>query len=158
MDYTGIVHSNGLYFLSGWEYDLIDGQIVDSESLATFTSFKLSNGQPYLEDGFVEMKDIYKKLEKCKVYPYGYVSAGEAPTIYIYRKPIPVSYKAPCFSKNNTHSTSSNYYYTILDITTKFILRSDGKTRLPYISRYYFNGNKLDSIEMLNPITMLKLF
>ena len=149
IDWQGNIHDNKSYFLSGWDRELKNDQIVDSGSLSTFTTM---NGPPTTEDIFIDLQHLYKQLYGCKVNPSGYVSAGEMPIIYIYNKPTPVIYKAPCFSKNDKSHVRVENGYSILDKVTRFILRDDGKTKIPYILRYYFHGNTLDSIQMIDPV------
>ena len=145
MDYTGKVYNSDSYFQSGWDVDLIDGQIVDTNTQSTF-EIKYDSPKSIMDE--FKLSEAYRRLDSCKVNPYGIVSAGEMPVIYIYKKPtkFPV-YKAPCFS------TSKKVEYSIIDITTYFIVDNLNRTRIPYNKIFYYGYKGLIKIEWIDPIS-----
>lgn len=51
--------------------------------------------------------------------------------------------------------TLKQTYFSVIDLQTKFILRDDGKTKIPYNERWYFGeDHSLVKIEKLDPVTL----
>ena len=93
----------------------------------------------------------YKRLDSLKVLPSGVQQGGELPNVYVYTKPATaVVYKR--IKK-----------FTVVDTTIRFLEKSDGKTRISYITKCYYSEidrdhRRIDSIEKLDPITHEHLF
>jgi hypothetical protein len=96
------------------------------------------------------MRVLYKRLDSLKVKPCGLLQGAELPDVYIYAKPQEVVI------------WKIVKRYTVIDPKIKFTTDKDGKTKISYITKYYYSQEKgglqkIDSIEKLDPITKKRL-
>jgi len=70
---------------------------------------------------------------------------------YMYPVPSVISYPGQFVS------TTPTFRYATLDMQTHFITDSTGKTRIPYVIKYYYDKQRLLFKDTLNPITLEKL-
>lgn len=83
-------------------------------------------------------KEEYKPSRNYEREGFGEAYYFPAPTGLHETVSLPVSHGAPAFS--------------IVSHQTKFITRDDGKTRIPYIERLYFDGaHRLMKVEKIDP-------
>lgn len=91
------------------------------------------------------LEQQYKRLDSIKIQPHLIMQGGELPNVYVYLLPkITVIHKVV-------------KRFTVIDPTIHFYITNDGKTKTPYITKYYYievdkNNRKIDSIEKLDPI------
>ena len=158
IDYKGNLYSDNAYFNSGWDIHLRVGDTIDSNSMAEFVESQESpssnEGKEFSTSN--EFLKEYKRLDSIKIKPYGHLSAGEMPTIYLYAKPkVVVIYKIPCFSKQSKTSHIVNGQslkeFSVLSLTTKFIVDSKGLTRIPYNEKVYYGYKHISKIEWVDP-------
>lgn len=69
---------------------------------------------------------------------------------YLFPKPTMVP-------KVSQYTSSKSYSYVVYDRQTRFLIKDNGQTRLPYISRIVFDNGIVISIEKLDPITYEKI-
>ncbi|MCW5908820.1 MAG: hypothetical protein KIS94_13235 [Chitinophagales bacterium] len=96
------------------------------------------------------MRVLYKRLDSLNVKPCGLLQGAELPDVYIYAKPQEVVV------------WKIIKRYTVVDPSIKFTTDKDGKTKVSYITKYYYSQEKggfqkIDSIEKLDPITKKRL-
>lgn len=97
------------------------------------------------------LESQYRRLDSIKIQPWGVMSGGELPNVYVYAKPS----RTIIFKKIKR--------FTVIDPTIRFFKKDDGKTRISYITKYYYSefdkGHQtIDSIEKLDPIYQKHLF
>lgn len=73
---------------------------------------------------------------------------------YLYPKPTEREHKGYFVNGN---ITGPQFRFVAYDHQTRFLLKEDGKTRIPYIQKITFDKGRILFIEKLNPITKEKI-
>ena len=125
----------------GFIYDLKRGAHVDIGHVSDeFHGMKNDTKFPW---GYLDNQ--YKRLDSIKIQPDAIMEGGELPNVYLYLKPITtVVYRAV-------------KRFTVVGQIIKFSYSNDGKTKTPYIEKFYYaefeKGHVVvDSVEKLDPI------
>jgi len=140
------------YFLNGFAinpdtlstayyYDLHEKEKVDIGHISdTYKGLKDDGKIPW-----TYLVSQYKRLDSIKIHPSFIMQGGELPNVYVYIKPRMVV----------IHRVVRRF--TVVGQIIKFSYSADGKTKTPYIEKYYYaefeKGHVIvDSIEKLDPI------
>lgn len=100
----------------------------------------------------------YRRLDSIKIQPYAVMQGGELPTVYIWKSPT-IFVKSLYYCPHLNEPVSKPY--SCIYPQTRFIVKDDGKTRIPYVEQWFYHGKNfgetVDSILKLDPVTLSKL-